>query len=138
MLLGEKYKLEIHWNKALYENEGLCKLQDAYFSGPALSMAQKINSNDHINIDFFKQYFIVIKNVYVAKLEWGEVVYNKDGTVTLKDAVISHSTELNKVPKLGHTDYLVIDTEQHEEATHAFHLVYESFVVNEDGILYQF
>lgn len=137
-LLSERYKLELRWKRVVYEREGLCKLEGAYFSGPALNMAQKINGNDNINVDFCKQYFIITKFVYVAKLSWAEVVYNKDGTVSLKNAVLSHDTELNKVPKLMDTDHIVINTENHEEAVHHLNLVYESFVVNENNILYKF
>jgi len=138
MLLGEKYRLELHWKKTVYEKEGTCRIEGAYFSGPALKMAEKINSGDSINLDFYKQYIVFVKNVYVAVMGWEEVVYNSDGTVTLKDAVIIHDTELNRVPKFRDTDYIVIDTQKHEAATHYMHLVYESFVVDENGELYKF
>lgn len=138
MRLGEKYRLELHWEKANYDREGLCKLPGAYFSGPALQMAAKINSNDSINLDFYKQYLILVDNVYVAKLSWKEVVYNKNNTVTLKEAIISHDTELNRVPKLKDSDYIVIDTEKHEEETHNFYMSYDCFVIKEDGSLYNF
>jgi len=138
-MLSERYRLELHWKKAIYEQEGICKLQDCYFSGPALSItAEKVKDNDSINLDFYKQYVIFVKNAYVAKLSWGEVVYNKDNTVTLKDARLMHDTELNRVPKLKNSDYIAIDTQKHEAATHHLHLVYESFVVNENGELYKF
>lgn len=137
-LLAEQYRLELHWSKAVYEKNGLCRLENAFFSGPALQIANEINLNDSINIDFYKQYIIFVKNVYVAKLSWGEVVYNKDNTVSLKNASLMHDTELNKVPKLRNTDFIVIDTQNHEEAIHHLHLVYDSYVVNENGILYKF
>jgi len=137
-LLSERYRLEIHWKKAVYEKEGVCRLEGAYFSGPALRIAEKIKSNDSINLDFYKQYIILVKDVYVAVFGWGEVVYNQNGTVTLKDAVILHDTELNRVPKLKDKDYIVIDTQKHEASTHRLHLVYESFVINENGDLYKF
>lgn len=137
-LLSERYKLELHWKEAVYEKEGVCKLKDAYFSGPALRIAQKINGNDNINIDFCRQYLIFTKFVYVAKLSWGNVVYNKDGTVSLKNAILLHDTELNKVPKFKNTDYIVINTENHEENVHHFNLVYESYVIDENGVLYKF
>jgi len=137
-MLSERYRLEIHWKKAVYEQDDMCKLEGCYFSGPALQMAAKINNNDNINIDFYKQYVVLVKNVYVARLNWGEVVYNKNNTVTLKNARITHNTEFNKVPKLKDTDYIVIDTKKHEAAIHHLHLVYESFVVNENGELYKF
>lgn len=138
MLLGEKYRLELHWKKAIYENSGVCKLIDAYFFGPALQIAEKINENDSINIDFYKQYIIFVKNIYVVKLSWQEVAYNKDGTVSLKDAKLTHYSELNRVPRLKDSDYLVIDTQNHEAAVHHLNLVYVSYVVNENGVLYKF
>lgn len=137
-MISERHRLELHWDKANYEKEGLCKLNNAYFSGPALAMAQKINGNDSINLDFYRQYLVFVNNVYVAKLSWGEVVYNDDKTVTLKNAIISHDTELNRVPKFKDSDYIAIDTKKHEVETHNFYLVYDCFVVNESGEMYSF
>jgi hypothetical protein len=136
-LLSERYRLEIHWEKIKYEQDGVCKLINAYFSGPALSNAEKINDNDSIKLDFFTQYLIFVKNVYVGDLSWNEVVYN-DKKVILKDAKITHDTELNKVPKLNDTDYLVIDTSNHEMAVHQFNLLYTTYVVSGVGEPYNF
>ena len=58
--------------------------------------------------------------------------------MTLKDAIITHATELNSVPKLKDTDYLIIDTEDHEAEKHPFNFLYKTFVVNEDTHLYRF
>lgn len=137
MFLGERYKLELHWEKVKYEQDGICKLIGTYFSGPALSNAEKINDNDTIKLDFFNQYLVFVKNVYVGDLSWNEVVYNGK-KVVLKGAKITHDTELNKVPKLKDTDYLVIDTSNHEMAVHAFNLLYTTYVVNEGGEPYNF
>lgn len=136
--LGEQYRLELHWSKAKYEKDGVCELEGVYFSGPALQIAEKINNNDSIKIDFHSQYLIFTTNVYVATLSWGEVVYNKDNTITLKDAKLTHDSFLNVVPKLKNGDYLVIDTENHEAAVHRFNLVYISYIINENGVLYKF
>jgi hypothetical protein len=136
--IGEMYRLELHWTKVKYEKDGVCELEGAYFSGPALQIANKINNNDSIKIDFHSQYLIFTTNVYIGKLSWGEVVYNKDNVVGLKNARLTHDTELNKVPKLKDGDYLAIDTENHEEAVHRFNLVYVSYVVDENGVLYKF
>lgn len=138
MKLGERFRLEVHWEKAIYEKEGICKLKNAHFYGPALSEAQKINDNDHIMLDFFKQYKIIVKNIYVAKLSWKQVVYEKDGKVSLKNAMVTHNTELNRVPKLKSTDYLVIDTSEHEVEKHPFNMLYKTYVVNENAQLYGF
>ncbi len=137
MLLGEVYKLKLSWEKVKYEQDGVCKLIGACFSGPVLSNAEKINDNDNIKLDFFTQYLIFVKNVYVGDLSWGEVIY-RDKQVILKDAKITHDTELNKVPKLRDTDYLVIDTSNHEMAVHALNLLYTTYVVNEGGEPYNF
>jgi hypothetical protein len=137
MFLGERYKLELHWEKVKYEQDGMCKLIGAYFSGPALSNAEKINDNDSIKLDFFTQYLVFVKNVYIGDLSWNEVVYNGK-KVILKDAKIMHDTELNKVPKLRNDDYLVIDTSNHEMALHAFNLLYTTYVVSEGGEPYNF
>lgn len=137
--LAERYRLEVHWEKALYEQDGVCKLTGAYLSGPALDMAEKINPDDSIEIDFCKQYYLIAKNVYVAELSWKNIVYDtKNKTVSLEDTVITHDTELNRVPKLKDTDYFIIDTQNHEAAVHAFNVLYTTYVVNGDGVLYVF
>jgi hypothetical protein len=135
--ISEMYTLELRWRDVSYEQDNVCKFRDAYFAGPALSNAQEIGGDNHIMMDFNKQYPIFIKNAYIAKFSWGEVVYNGDGTVTLKDAVMEHD-KLNKVPKLKASDYIVIDTENHEEAVHILHLNYTSYVINENHTMYNF
>lgn len=137
-LLSERYRLEVRWEKAIYDQDGICKLIGAYFSGPVLSNAQRINSNDHIMLDFYRQYIIVAKNIYVAKLSWCDVVYDSNGFIFLEGAIISHDTELNRVPKLKDTDYLVIDTSTHEADKHQYNLVYKTFVLDVDDTLYNF
>lgn len=137
-ILSERFRLELKWKQAIYEIEGVCKLDGAYFCGPALTEALQLNNNDHIMLDFFVQYMVLVNNIYVAKLSWGEVVYNSDGTISLKDAIMTHDTELNRVPKLKDNDYLVIDTENHEVEKHLFNMLYKTFVVNETTSLYMF
>lgn len=137
-LLSERYRLELHWQRAKYEKEGVCNLEGAYFSGPALSDAEEVLPNDEILLDFYSQYLVLVENVYVAKLSWGAVKYNKDKTISLMNAKITHGTELNRVPKLRDDDYLAIDTSNHEMAIHMFHLTYKTYVINESGELYNF
>ena len=137
-IFSDRFRLELHWGTAVYAQDCICKLDNAYFSGPALVEADRINDNDNIMLDFFHQYIILVKNVYVAKLSWGEVVYNKEGIVTLKNAFISHDTELNKVPNLSDNDFLIIDTSNHETEGHQFNMLYKTYVVNIDIQLYEF
>ncbi|HLD90925.1 MAG TPA: hypothetical protein VI911_07935 [Patescibacteria group bacterium] len=136
--IAEKYTLALSWEKVEYKTDGECLLNNARLSGPALSIANKINPNEFIKLDFYKQYLLFVKNVYIAKLSWGDVVYNKNNTVTLKEAKIVHDTELNRVPQFKHNDFILIDTSNHEDTRHAFSLVYTSYVVDEAGNLYNF
>jgi hypothetical protein len=136
--LSDRYRLELHWNKAIYEQPGMCKLEYAYFSGPALLEMVKLRENDYINLDFFKQYYVIVDRVYVAKFSWGKVNYNSNGTISLYSTCITHDTELNKVPKLKDSDYLIIDTEDHAVEKHLYSLVYKTYVVNETTNLYKF
>lgn len=136
--LSDRYRLELHWKKATYKKEGECNLENALFKGPALSEAVKLNNNDSIMLDFFSQYIVLVNDVYVARFSWGEVSYNKDGSISLKNAKIVHDTELNKVPKLSDGDFLIIDTKGHEVENHQFNLLYKTYVVNSDTNLYRF
>ena len=137
-MLSEMFRLELKWKHAIYEIDGICKFENAYFCGPVVPEIVQLNSNDNIVLDFYSQYMVLVKNVYLAKLEWGEVIHNSDNTISLKDAMLTHSTELNRVPKLKDNDYLVIDTENHEVSKHMFHMVYKTYVVNEVVNLYNF
>jgi len=137
-MLGEKYKLEIHWSKAVYEAEGICNLEGAYFSGPVLQIAEEIAPNNSMLLDFYKQYYIFAENVYIATFAWGAVKYDSKGNVLLKDTTLSHDTELNRVPKLKDDDYLVIDTENHEAEKHSQYPTYITIVVGADGKAYNF
>lgn len=137
MLLGEKYRLELHWDSVEFTLDGVCKLNGAFFEGPALSDAEKVNDNDNIMLDFFQQYFVLVRNVYVAKLSWNKVDY-KNNKIYLGKAVITHATELNRVPKLNNLDYLVIDTKGHDVEEHSYNCLYKTYVVNIDNDLYNF
>ena len=136
--LSERYRLELHWESVSYDIEGKCKLTNAYFSGPALNEALRLNDSDHIMLDFFKQYIILVKNVYVAKFSWAGVDYNSNNMIKLSNTHITHETELNRVPKLKSSDYLVIDTHGHDVENHPYNLVYKTYVVNETTNLYKF
>ena len=138
-LLSEKFKLEIRWQDVVYEQDGKCKLIGAYFTGPVIQIAQKINPNDYIVLDFYSQYIQLVKSVYMAKLVWGAVSYSDDGQkVYFTDAVLEHDKELNNVPKLNVSDYFVVDTQDHVSDKHSQFLVYKTYLINENHILYRF
>jgi len=134
-LLSERYRLEIHWDSLIYE-EKKCLFGGATFSGPALSIASKIEPNDNILLDFYSQYIQFVSGVYVGKFSWGEVIY-KNEHVLLKDAVLVQE-ELKSVPQLKETDYLVIDTLNHEVVVHMYNPMYKTFVINNESGYYDF
>ena len=132
----DKYKLHLKWEKTEYK-DNTCVFHGAYFSGPALAFAEKIESNNNIRLDFFKQYFILVSNVYIGNLSWGEVIY-KDDKVYLLNCTLTHASELHKVPKLGDRDFLIIDCKNHDRETHDFYPTYKTYISNEDTQLYTF
>lgn len=122
-----KYVLELHWLNVRYveDDDGVVvHLDGAYFSGPALRLASKINNNDSIRLDFTEQYAVLLKNYHIAVLNWGEVVY-AGNIIYLKDVSI-HISNFSKVPKFLSDDFLVIDTSLHEEDTHNNYLNYNA------------
>jgi len=137
--LPEKFSLILRWRSVSYNTKGVCRFQDAYFSGPVLQIASVINPNDSIMVDFYSQYLYLVNNVFIGKLSWGNVVYvDGDNKVCLKDAYLGHSTELNKVPKLGDNDWFLIDTADHVADIHQYNLVYKTYVMKESKDLYRF
>lgn len=137
-LLSERFRLELHWRKVLRPKAGTMHLTDAYFSGPALSQADKINDNDTIRLDFCSQLVVLTRAVYVADLRWGEVIYGEDGYIRLKNARIEYDPDLKGIPNLRIKDYLVIDTSGHENEKHMYNLLYPTYVVDGDSEIYDY
>lgn len=139
IMVKEQYRLECHWEAVVYEQPGVCRLSNATFSGPVMCITNRIAANDEISIDFYSQYLWLVRSVFVATLSWGDIAYTNDDTVVqLSDCFIKHSTELNSVPNLKATDWLLIDTINHEETKHIFNLVYRTYVIHEDKDIYTF
>ncbi len=138
-LLSEQFRLEIKWKKVLYKQDGRCELLNAHFTGPVIQIAQKINDNDHMLLDFYSQYFHLVNSVYVATLSWEKVTYSDDGSLVFLDNVfLSHRDELNNVPNLKNDDYFVIDTSNHITEKHGKNLVYKTYLINSDHKRYNF
>jgi hypothetical protein len=123
----DKYVLELHWVNVRYDEneEGVVVCLDgAYFSGPALRIAAKIQNNELIRLDFTEQYAVLLNNYHIAVLKWGEVIYS--GNIAyLRDAYI-YVAKRCKVPSFLSDDFLVIDTSLHEEKTHSMYLNYST------------
>lgn len=138
-LLAEMFRLEIRWQDVLYEQEGVCTFVNAYFTGPVLQIAQKLEEDDHMLLDFYSQYINLVKGTYVGKFSWKGINYSDDSDkVFLNYAVMTHDTELNNVPKLNQNDYFVVDTSNHTLEEHGNNLVYKTYLINADSTMYRF
>ena len=135
-LLGEKYRLDVKWVDVEYK-ENTCLFIGAYFTGPVLQFAEKIEPSNSMELDFFKQYFVLVDNVYIGTLSWEEVSYVED-KVLLSNCTLTHKSELHKVPRLEKNDTLVIDCKLHERETHDFYPTYKTYVSNSDTQVYNF
>jgi len=126
-----KYRLELHWEKVTYHNDRIALLHGAYFSGPVLKNTEKINAPDFIDLDLTPQLIKVFDSYYIVRLDWSGVQYKKDGSIELKEARLTNDY-LRTLHKIEEGDYVQINTEKHEEKTHAYHLVYESTVIRKN------
>lgn len=134
--ISEKYRLEVHWNKIIYEEDGIAKLEGCYLSGPAVKEVAQMNESDSIILDFATQYVIFVKYYYVAKLLWSGVNRSVD-KIYLSNVTLSNRY-INSVPQLNNNDYIVIDTKDHEDAKHQMSMNYKSYLIRSDGELYNF
>ena len=133
----DKYRLEIHWDALEYHSESVVKLVNARFTGPVLNDAARLEAPDSIDLDLTPQLLTLMDSYYIVKLDWKKCMYNSDGTIGLEGATFSNKF-LKSLHKFKDTDYIVVNTEKHEESTHAFHLVYESQLIREDFNPYNF
>ncbi len=134
---GDKYRLELHWGDLVYHNDSHIVLKDAKFSGPVLKQALKLEAPDFIDLDLTPQLLTLLDSYYIIRLNWVDCEYLPDGTVKLLGATLSNDF-LKSLHKLKVNDFIAINTIKHEEATHAFNLVYESQVVKEDAQPYDY
>jgi hypothetical protein len=133
----DKYKLELRWEGLEYHSDSVLCLKGATFSGPVLREAAKLQSPDRIDLDLTPQLLTVMDSYYIIRLEWQGCEYLNDGTIKLRDVTLTNKF-LKTLHKFQDGDYLIINTEKHEEATHAFHLVYESYAVRKDSKPYDY
>lgn len=134
--ISERFRLEVHWNKAFYGKEGEVFLENCYLDGPVIKQVGPMNNKDSINLDFVSQYIIFIKSFYIVNLSWDGLTRISD-KIYLNNAVLKN-TNLSVLPKLRRNDYIVIDTENHEDEKHNYNMNYTSYLVSGDGTLYNF
>lgn len=138
-LISEMFRLELRWERVSYNREGTCEFTGAYFTGPAVQLAQKLNDKDHMFIDFYSQYISLVQGTFVGKFSWSGATYSEDGKkIFLDKSFLTHERELNNVPKLNDTDYFAIDTSDHIAEKHSYNLVYKTYLISADAVLYRF
>ena len=131
MKVSNRYRLELRWASVQYTADNVALLEGAYFCGPVLKDAAKINPNDQLTIDMTQQHLLFIPDYYQAVLKWKAVEY-KEGKVLLGEATLK-GKYVNSIEKLRKADWILIDCANHEVKKHPFNLVYWSEVRKEDG-----
>lgn len=134
--VSERYRLELHWSKVVYEQEGIAKLSGSYFCGPVLSEVEELNQEDKMPLDFANQYIVFVPQYYIATLSWKGVRQTPEKIYLSK--VLLKNMYLNSVPQLNDNDYILIDTTNHADDKHHFHLVYPAYLLKSTGELYNF
>jgi len=134
--VSEKFRLEIRWQKVIYNQEGIAEFAGCYLSGPVLKEVAEMEQKDSIALDFGTQYAVFVPNYYVAKLSW-EGARHTPNKIYLDNAILKNRY-LNSVPKLNDNDYILVDTKNHEDEKHQYYLSYISYLVKSDGELHNF
>jgi hypothetical protein len=134
MRIQERYKLIFNWEGIRYEGN-IAYFKSAAFTGPVLTSTARILPNDNIRLDFTLQNYnssiFLSKYYYIAKLNWGDVVYKSWG-IELLDCSIEHF-KTGSLKELKDGMKFFIDCSKHEQNVHHKHLVYTAWVTNEFG-----
>lgn len=112
MKVLSKYRLELHWKSVEYSNDDTAVLKGAYFTGPVLKEAAKLNEEDQLILDMTEQHQILVPDFYQAVLKWEGVTY-KDDKIFLKEASVK-GKYVNSVEKLENDNFILIDCKQHD------------------------
>jgi hypothetical protein len=134
--ITERFKLEIRWDKVIYDRDGAAELIGCYFGGPVIKEVADIAEEDRMKLDFSNQYLVFIPYFYIATLHWKGIRRVLD-KIYLYNVLLTNDN-LNVVPKLNNNDYIVVDTENHEDEKHQYYLVYPSYLIRFDGEKYDF
>jgi len=134
--ISEKFRLEIHWNKVIYKQDGVATIEGCYLTGPVLKEVSQLNEKDGISLDFANQYRFFVPSYYIANLIWQGVKHTSN-KIFLYNTVLTNKY-VNSVPKLNNDDYIVVDTKNHEDEKHQRNLTYPSYLIKYDGEIYNF
>jgi hypothetical protein len=91
----------------------------------------KINDLDSIKLDLTLQYIKAIGSLDISILKWNKVIKQSTHEVIFDFATLE-SDQLTKVKYLCDNDYILIDTEKHEEKCHQYNLLYDAVIIKND------
>jgi hypothetical protein len=134
--VAERFRLEIYWSKAIYKKEGETSLVGCYLIGPVIKEIDQMEQEDSIALDFGNQYRIFVPQYYVARLSWKGVVHTP--TKIYLDNVVLSNKFTNSIPNLNDDDFMVVNTKDHTDTKHEYHLMYLAYLINNEGELYNF
>ena len=120
----ERNRLELHWDKVQYPEEGVAVLYGAYLCGPVFKDAAQIQDNDRLTLDLTKQHQMYIPNFYQATLTWKRAIHKiEQGKVFLEEAIVKNKF-LTSLERLSDEDYILVDCKGHDHRSHAYNLIY--------------
>jgi hypothetical protein len=134
--IADKFRLEIHWSRAIYEQDGIAKLDRCYLSGPVIQEVEDMNPKDTMYLDFGNQYKVFTPYYYIALFSWDGVNRVID-RINLNNVVLINR-DVNCVPKFNNDDFILVDTTNHENEKHQMYLTYPSYLIKYDGERYDF
>ncbi len=134
--IANKYLLEVHWKGVEFINTTNLKVSGCVLSGPATSEISSINKEDYIRLDFSNQYVVLVKDYYISNLSWNG--YSKTGNNFNLHNVILKTMYPGKIQSIAASDYIMIDTSDHEDDKHNYNLNYKSYLIKQGGELYNF
>jgi hypothetical protein len=134
--ISERFRLEIHWSKVKYEKEGIAQFEGCYLSGPVLNEVAQMSEQDTIVLNFSEQYKILLNYYYVAKFSWRGIKQSNE-KIYLSNVILSNRY-INSVPQLKDDDYIVVDTQDHEDYKHQLNFTYKSYLIKSDNEVYNF
>ena len=134
--VAENFRLEIYWSKVIYKKEGEASLAGCYLTGPVIKEIDQMEQKDSIALDFGNQYCIFVPQYYVARLSWKGVVHTP--TKIYLDNVVLFNKFINSIPNLNDDDFIVVNTKDHTDTKHEYHLMYPAYLINGDGDLHNF
>ena len=133
--ISERYKLEIHWQDVKYDTD-IAFLSGCFLSGPVIKELAKLNEKDYIKLDFSNAYIVFVQDFYIVTFSWAGAK-SVDGKIILDNVKIENK-HLNSVPKLNSDDYIVVDTENHENEKHKQFMSYDAYLIRQDNERYNF